>query len=573
MRRSFRFGILAAATLLFAQGAEAQQPTFGLSFGGCGDALAGAEGSAVEATYDCVLTTSDNPSDTDGAQGWSVSLSATGALAVTGITTAGTAGANALTDDAGMMNGGFEKTELTEDGGERPDERDCANGAPGAVSAVVLSFTQPITLPADGGIAVAKVSVAGTVPGVGTLAYVDGCRGAGQAVDNNITWGGQTVAPALGTCDVALEIVVEDCTDGVDNDDNGLVDCDDPACQEGDAGADLCYEATCDDGIDNDGDGMVDGCDSDCPAEPCPICPVTGAEGVQVYMQAESLGAGGGVAQSADALAGAVVTDTTDAAVITAEGPPDAETTVAVYAAIGSNIASGVQGWSLSVAADDGMALTGATTAGTAGASALVDSAGVQSGGFEKTETVDPALNGQGQGAVSAVVLSFTQPITLDPIGSATVLALELAATAPATGNIAWRDGMQGSGQPVQNVATIEGGTQTFGCMQNATVVLNEVTDIVVGPFTRCDPNNDGKSNLADAIWIVNGLFRDGPASACEASADCDANQIVDLSDAIFAVSYQFQGGAAPEGPFPDCDTLVYEPDAVVLGCEESVCD
>ena len=48
MRRSFRFGILAAATLLFAQVAEAQQPTFGLSFGGCGDALAGAEGWAPD---------------------------------------------------------------------------------------------------------------------------------------------------------------------------------------------------------------------------------------------------------------------------------------------------------------------------------------------------------------------------------------------------------------------------------------------------------------------------------------------------------------------------------------------
>jgi len=553
MRRSFRFGILAAATLLFAQVAEAQQPTFGLSFGGCGDALAGAEGSAVEATYDCVLTTSDNPSDTDGAQGWSVSLSATGALAVTGITTAGTAGANALTDDAGLMNGGFEKTEVT--AGDI-DERDCDNGAPGAVSAVVLSFTMPITLPADGDIAIAKVTVGGTVPGVATLEYVDGCRGAGQPVDNNITWGGQTVAPGLGTCEVALEIIVEDCTDGVDNDDNGLVDCDDPAC-EGDAGADVCFEASCDDGLDNDGDGVTDGCDSDCPAEPCPECPIPGAEGVQIYIQAESLGAGGGVAESTDDLAGAVLVQSTEAAVVSGQSAPGVDTSVAVYAAIGSNLSSGVQGWSLSVAADDGLALTGATTAGTAGANSLVDSAGVQNGGFEKTETVDPALNGQGQGAVSAVVLSFTLPITLEPAGSATVLALELTgapvdADTPAVGNVAFVNGMQGSGQPVQNVATIEGGTSEFVCMQAAQVVIRPVVDPT---FLRGDANGDAKVDIADPIWIVNELFRGGPASGCQKAADANDDGTVDVTDVTSLVSYQFMGGDAPALPFPDCGT------------------
>ena len=42
----------------------------------------------------------------------------------------------------------------------------------------------------------------------------------------------------------------EDCADGVDNDGNGDVDCDDPACAE------ACAEV-CDDGIDNDEDGAT----------------------------------------------------------------------------------------------------------------------------------------------------------------------------------------------------------------------------------------------------------------------------------------------------------------------------
>ena len=55
----------------------------------------------------------------------------------------------------------------------------------------------------------------------------------------------------------------------------------------------------------------------------------------------------------------------------------------------------------MSVAATGDLTLTGATTAGTASASSLTDPAGIQNGGFEKTETVDPDKNMQGQGAVS----------------------------------------------------------------------------------------------------------------------------------------------------------------------------
>jgi hypothetical protein len=52
----------------------------------------------------------------------------------------------------------------------------------------------------------------------------------------------------------------EVCDDGIDNDQNGLVDCDDPICSES------CNtpETRCFDGIDNDGDGQIDCADSDC---------------------------------------------------------------------------------------------------------------------------------------------------------------------------------------------------------------------------------------------------------------------------------------------------------------------
>jgi hypothetical protein len=62
------------------------------------------------------------------------------------------------------------------------------------------------------------------------------------------------------------------CTDGGDNDGNGVIDCADRACDNiiGPAGVECetsrrgANERTCDDGIDNDGDGLADTADPDC---------------------------------------------------------------------------------------------------------------------------------------------------------------------------------------------------------------------------------------------------------------------------------------------------------------------
>lgn len=54
------------------------------------------------------------------------------------------------------------------------------------------------------------------------------------------------------------------CNDGVDDDSNGLTDCDDPVCDH------VEYCLSCDDGHDNDGNGEADCNDASCaPHEAC----------------------------------------------------------------------------------------------------------------------------------------------------------------------------------------------------------------------------------------------------------------------------------------------------------------
>ena len=178
-------------------------------------------------TLDCVLTTSNNPGDA-GAQGWSISVAAEGGT-ITGITTDGTVGADVA--QGGLRSVGFEKTETTERSGVTPGGANDCDGLRGAVSAVVLSFVNPVTLEAEGSAVIAKVDVAAEIPGVPgdcsevNVFYGDGCRGAGQPVRNAITMNASTFIPELGRCVTTLCAPrPEDCDMVGDEDGNGLAD-------------------------------------------------------------------------------------------------------------------------------------------------------------------------------------------------------------------------------------------------------------------------------------------------------------------------------------------------------------
>ena len=71
----------------------------------------------------------------------------------------------------------------------------------------------------------------------------------------------------------------EDCADGEDTDCDGLMDCEDEACD----GAAVCGESVCSDGLDDDDDGRVDCQDDECWGDPeCPTVVtfrVTGGDG------------------------------------------------------------------------------------------------------------------------------------------------------------------------------------------------------------------------------------------------------------------------------------------------------
>lgn len=98
-----------------------------------------------------------------------------------------------------------------------------------------------------------------------------------DVLGNVICQGSEFVDITVDTTDINIncDFVFEECTDGIDNDFDELIDCEDPDCQ------DFCMEPgdddddnnddeppaekeNCTDGIDNDGDGFTDCVDQDC---------------------------------------------------------------------------------------------------------------------------------------------------------------------------------------------------------------------------------------------------------------------------------------------------------------------
>ncbi|MHC4745403.1 MAG: LamG domain-containing protein, partial [Planctomycetota bacterium] len=137
------------------------------------------------------------------------------------------------------------------------------------------------------------------------------------------------------------------------------------------------------------------------------------------------------------------------------------------------------QAWSISVTGEN-CTIVDATTQGTVGADIHDNPPGLRNTGYEATELTSGPDN---EGAVSAVVLSFVLPVTLDPAtGPHDLLKLTVEATVPAKGVSICRvyllDGLQGSNQPVSNRITANGSTRVPSLGETEVLICSDAEDL-----------------------------------------------------------------------------------------------
>lgn len=544
--------------------------------------IQGDVGTDVQFDADLVLGSSGIEGE-EGAQGWSLGVSHENVELVE-TTYAGTESAQAEV-------GGFVVLETID-----PAKNAGKNGV---VEAVVLSFRKPVSLAPNAEHVVAKNVYRATIPATKTQAIVkfeEGLRGSGQPVANNVTFKGLTKVPTLGEKTISLEPPAVDispveglqCTLDAETKTATLawtipagqsytmiqVRWTGAATGSQDLAADattfttaalpdgsttftvqafveaegapsspsctvevtpVCVpdepekELTCDDGKDNDCDGLIDMDDPDCLVLP--------DQGLALAMNAP-----GGTLQGAKYVAAV------SGATVEASG---------YIEPVGDPLSEGAQGWSISVShEDDSLDLVSVTIGGT-------DAGAAFSGGFESTEVVDPAKNAGNAGFVSAVVLSFRKAISLDPTKAQSVIRAQYDFVGDwQKTQIVFLDDLRGSGQPVPNVITVAG--KTVEPAAKFPLELSRGEPPAKSRFVRGDANDDGKTNIADPIWIINELVREGPATECQSAADANDDGLVDLSDAMYLIMWRFKGGPQPPVPFTACGL---DPTADDLAC------
>ena len=229
----------------------------------------------------------------------------------------------------------------------------------------------------------------------------------------------------------------------------------------------------------------------------------------------------------------------------------------------------GICGWSFGIAVDAPLTITDITTSGTASCDRRLGApCRKYVGGYEVTELTGPP-NGVGPqtednaGAVCAIVLKFDCGYSLPPEGEAVVCKIRVAGDFPATvGEVVTsrvvftsRTGSDGFPRPPavgpqHGYVTLTEGDPPL-MVEACEFRLRAVSHIA--PFVRCDPNDDGANNIADAVWIFNELFRGEAATACPAAGDCNGDSERNITNGIYALLHQFTGGPPPPAPYPEC--------------------
>jgi hypothetical protein len=70
--------------------------------------------------------------------------------------------------------------------------------------------------------------------------------------------------------------------------------------------------------------------------------------------------------------------------------------------------------------------------------------------------------------------------------------------------------------------------------------------------FVRGDANGSGEIDISDAVFTLSYLFTGGRAPSCPAAMDSSADGKLDITDAIFTLQFLFAGGKAPSSAAGD---------------------
>ncbi|MCA8962372.1 MAG: hypothetical protein KDC38_17730 [Planctomycetes bacterium] len=211
-----------------------------------------------------------------------------------------------------------------------------------------------------------------------------------------------------------------------------------------------------------------------------------------------------------------------------------------------------IDAFSIALAIDCALEVTPLDIAGTE-----LDALGVE---FAVIDLDDVDVDGDGCELTVQLVLDALPPFdgqrapaSATPLRLGTMMATIPSVVLGTTFALDFTDGLNGAlGVPVDNGVRIY--ELDYPVTLNSSFVQAGVPQTEPA-FVRSDCNNDGSTEISDAVFLLTELFQ--PAAAmgidCQASCDTNGDGDVDIADAVYALSYLFTSGTAPPAPFPGC--------------------
>lgn len=122
------------------------------------------------------------------------------------------------------------------------------------------------------------------------------------------------------------------------------------------------------------------------------------------------------------------------------------------------------------------------------------------------------------------------------------------SSTADASSPKQWDSGILASGVPFDLPFTAADGPGPFPyhCSVHPTMMKDTIFVNPPVPYICGDANNDLQITIGDAVYVINYVFRGGPAPdpLGAGDANCDAN--INIGDAVYIVTFIFRGGPVP---------------------------
>jgi hypothetical protein len=88
---------------------------------------------------------------------------------------------------------------------------------------------------------------------------------------------------------------------------------------------------------------------------------------------------------------------------------------------------------------------------------------------------------------------------------------------------------------------------------QDAEFQLGAYSDVVktvaAVPFVCGDANSDGSCDVADAVYLINYVFKGGPAPDPLAAGDANGDEEINIADGVYVINYVFKSGPEPVCP------------------------